>query len=400
MATRPAYVWTGSDWDDIGDKRVGALGASVTGKIDYATPTNLQTGTTYTFVSDDVNRITTASAGASALYTVPPQSSVTWAANAILRLVNYGAGAVTVEGGSGVTVQNTATTIGEFESAAVIRKGSDEWTLVPFGSKTGAIPAPSSVEYLVIAGGGGAGDGAGAGGAGGYRSSVNGETSGGGASAESPFSISPGTSYTVTVGGGGGAGANGSNSVFGSITSTGGGSCLGSSSNGTSGGSGGGGGRTGNVGGAGTANQGFAGGNASSTAGGGGGGAGAVGGAAGTGVGGSGGNGVASSITGSSVTLAGGGGAWGNTTAGAAGSGGGGAGTTGGGGSAQNGTANTGGGAGAGGSTSGSGGSGVVIIRHNRLNATATTTGSPTVSTQGEYTVYVFNASGTIEWAA
>jgi hypothetical protein len=27
MATRPAYVWTGSDWDDIGDKR---LGASVT----------------------------------------------------------------------------------------------------------------------------------------------------------------------------------------------------------------------------------------------------------------------------------------------------------------------------------------------------------------------------------
>jgi hypothetical protein len=27
MATRPAYVWTGTDWDDIGDKR---LGASVT----------------------------------------------------------------------------------------------------------------------------------------------------------------------------------------------------------------------------------------------------------------------------------------------------------------------------------------------------------------------------------
>ena len=78
------------------------------------------------------------------------------------------------------------------------------------------------VEYLVIAGGGAGGSGYGAGGgAGGYRCSVAGESSGGGASAESALSLVAGT-YTVTVGAGGSS-ANGSNSVFSTITSIGGG---------------------------------------------------------------------------------------------------------------------------------------------------------------------------------
>jgi hypothetical protein len=40
MATRPAYVWTGSDWDDIGDKRLGAsvtaLNTALGSKLDVA----------------------------------------------------------------------------------------------------------------------------------------------------------------------------------------------------------------------------------------------------------------------------------------------------------------------------------------------------------------------------
>lgn len=60
-----------------------------------------------------------------------------------------------------------------------------------------------NIEYVVIAGGGGGGQTYGAGGgAGGYRSSVSGESSGRGASAETAFSVGAGT-YTVTVGGGG-----------------------------------------------------------------------------------------------------------------------------------------------------------------------------------------------------
>jgi hypothetical protein len=87
-----------------------------------------------------------------------------------------------------------------------------------------------NVDYLVVAGGGGGGAiNAGGGGAGGYRCSVTGENSGGGASAEAPLTLSAGA-YTVTVGAGGvgglfsgSAAASGSNSVFATITTIGGG---------------------------------------------------------------------------------------------------------------------------------------------------------------------------------
>ena len=60
---------------------------------------------------------------------------------------------------------------------------------------------PVALYYLVIAGGGGGGGATrgGGGGAGGYRSNMPGESSGGGASAESPFELYSGLSYTVTV---------------------------------------------------------------------------------------------------------------------------------------------------------------------------------------------------------
>ncbi len=54
--------------------------------------------------------------------------------------------------------------------------------------------SPYPCEYVVIAGGGsGGGTVGGGGGAGGYRSNVLGESSGGGASAESALSLSAGT---------------------------------------------------------------------------------------------------------------------------------------------------------------------------------------------------------------
>ena len=255
-----------------------------------------------------------------------------------------------------------------------------------------------SVDFLVIAGGGG-GDsnrGAGGGGAGGYRCSVTGESSGGGGAAESKVNVVSGA-YTVTIGAGGVGrpyngtpdSANGSNSVFGSITSLGGG--WGNSNNrspphnGNSGGSGGGAGgavSNGGTGGAGTTGQGYAGGSVSgdatagdNEAGAGGGGAGAVGGSTSTRTqAGAGGSGVSSSITGTAVTRGGGGGGGKNgasSGAGAGGAGGGGAGCAGSGTQsglfATAGTANTGGGGGAGGANAANGangGSGIVIIRY------------------------------------
>ena len=84
------------------------------------------------------------------------------------------------------------------------------------------------VEWLVVAGGGGSGtgnDAPGGGGAGGFRNSFGSENTGGGLSGEAVLSnVAPDgtTTYTVTVGAGGSQ-ADGSNSVFNTITSTGGG---------------------------------------------------------------------------------------------------------------------------------------------------------------------------------
>jgi hypothetical protein len=231
-------------------------------------------------------------------------------------------------------------------------------------------------DYLVVAGGGGSyRDASGGGGAGGLRSTVT--ATGGGGSLESALSLTASTNYTVTIGAGGTGAANGSNSVFSSITSTGGGYGNDYEGSGASGGSGGGAGWDAdppdNAGGAGTASQGYAGTKGfrvgsptSSGAGGGGGGAGAAAGSTSTGTGGAGGAGVTTAISGVSTTYAGGGGGWGGTTGGAGGAGGGGAGyggsaTTG---AGTNGTANTGGGAGGARGQNQSGGSGIVIVRY------------------------------------
>ncbi len=216
-----------------------------------------------------------------------------------------------------------------------------------------------NVEYLVVAGGGGGGSGnyAGGGGAGGLLTGTG-------------FAVTA-QGYAITVGGGGASATSGSNSVFSTVTATGGGK-GGSASNGVpdTGGSGGGGSPT-TSGAAGTGGQGYAGGNGNQTttyAGGGGGGSGGVGANAGVNIGGNGGIGTASSISGSSVTYAsgGGGGAYGGT-AGTASAGGGGNGNSTG--AGYNATANTGGGGGGAGTTGsaadgGAGGSGIVIIRY------------------------------------
>lgn len=261
------------------------------------------------------------------------------------------------------------------------------------------IPKQSlTCDYLVIAGGGGGGGnytpaggvGGGGGGAGGLRSTVG--ATGGGGALESALSLSSNVSYTVTIGAGGvggltnGAtglkGANGSNSVFSTITATGGGygGAQDASTPNQIGGTGGSGGGSyyGQSGGTGTANQGYNGGaGATGTTfnAGGGGGAGAVGVNANNATP-SGGAGVSISAlaaptqTGINNFYAGGGGGGayiGN--AGAGGSGGGGAGSANNGGQPTSAYPNTGGGGGGAGYTQlavngANGGSGLVIVRY------------------------------------
>lgn len=277
---------------------------------------------------------------------------------------------------------------------------------------------PPAVEYLVVAGGGSGGSAvAGGGGAGGLLQGIT--------------SVPNGQTLLVTVGGGGASatgtkGNTGSDSVFGSITSAGGGGGA-SAYNGTtpanagSGGSGGGAATYDSSGtvyafGQGTSGQGNAGGivvqgtagaGQSMTAGGGG--AGTVGLSPGeyNGFPPNGGAGMASAISGTATTYAGGGGGQVvvNTVYGygAGGVGGGGAAGTTSGGNGTAGTANTGGGGGATwGSTnpSGAGGSGIVIVSYPDVYAAPTaTTGSPTVSTSGSGSIAFNGSSAYIRYA-
>ncbi len=269
-----------------------------------------------------------------------------------------------------------------------------------------AVSAPNNVvSYMVVAGGGGAGTG----------SNVSGQTGGAGGGAGgfretkspvTPYTASPlcgastpgnvitvtATAFPITVGGGGAGGCQtgpftsgfqgtvGSNSIFSTITSAGGGKGgAGGPSPGGDGGNGGSGGGAGaNNCTAGSGNtppttpaQGTNGNTGASNAGGAGGGATAAGGASTNNNGGDGGAGATTNISGSPVARAGGGGGGAPGSKGTGGTGGGGEGREGPNGSGADGTANTGGGGGGAVSSSnciptsgGNGGSGVVIIRY------------------------------------
>ena len=264
---------------------------------------------------------------------------------------------------------------------------------------TGLIDNPPTfdVDYLVVAGGGaggtGSGIGGGGGGAGGLRTSF-GSSSGGGASAETALALLVATNYTVTVGAGAGgptsgntSGPSGSDSVFSTITSLGGGGGTTYDPPGISGGSGGGSYR-GGVG-AGTANQGFDGGvSVSGSSSGGGGGAGGAGQNSNynTSTVGNGGDGLEVNIIGGTGNYYAGGGGGGRylSEPGGPGVGGSAIGGNGGSGSAGgNGSTNTGSGGGgaANSQNGGSGGSGVVILRYpNTYTISETTSGGNVLS--------------------
>ncbi len=281
---------------------------------------------------------------------------------------------------------------------------------------TTQITGAYAVNYLIVAGGGGGGS-SGSGGGGGAGGLLSGSTS-----------LLPGSTYSVSVGAGGTAGAysstiptNGGDSSFASLTAIGGGRGgywdIGNGGNGGSGGGGGGGSAT--TGGAATVGQGNAGGSATGAANygsGGGGGAGAVGGNGNGSAGAAGGVGSVTTlittaqatsasvgqVVSSSVYFAGGGGGGIYYAAGGlGGSGGGGNANAGSGQAGSAGGTNTGGGGGGGGSNGsnlpagGAGGSGCVIISVPTAKYTGTTTGSPTVVTNGSNTVMIFKSSGT-----
>jgi len=374
---REIYAESGSvGSESVADRIIGAIPAanatsSTFGSLDFYLPNY----TSSNYKSYSVDSVTENNSTTQASWLLAGLWSTTTAVSTIAVSLQSGGNFVqystfSLYGVSALGV--TPTKAPKATGGSIIQTDGTYWYHAFLSSGTFTPATSLSCDVLVVAGGGSGGSGTGGGGgAGGYRSTT---------------ALSVSSAITVTVGAGGagsGTANNGNDSVFSSITSTGGGQGGGNLANGFDGGSGGGSRYNGNGGISSPVTspvQGYAGGSSTSGTytpnygGSGGGGAGGVG---GNGTGTTGGNGGAGSNAhstwlstvglGVSGYLAGGGGGgtYGGGTPGSAGSGGAGAGvyTS----AANNATANTGsggGGSGNNGSTNGSGGSGLVIVRY------------------------------------
>lgn len=107
----------------------GATGAAGGGIAGF----NAQTGTTYTLVGSDVNKLVTTSNASAIVVTVPPS---VYSANDVINVQNIGVGLTSFAQGSGVTITSTGATStapvlrARFSTASIICTSSNVFTIV------------------------------------------------------------------------------------------------------------------------------------------------------------------------------------------------------------------------------------------------------------------------------
>lgn len=93
---------------------------------------NIQTND-YTLVLGDGYKVVEMNKATAVNLTVPPNSSVAFPIGTIIEVFQYGAGQVTVVPGSGVTIRSPVGKLkisGQYSSAALRKRATDEWVLV------------------------------------------------------------------------------------------------------------------------------------------------------------------------------------------------------------------------------------------------------------------------------
>jgi hypothetical protein len=97
---------------------------------------NTQTGTSYTTVLGDNGKLVTQSNASAITTTIAPNSSVDYPTGAQITFAQYGAGQVTIQGGSGVTVVSTGATAAtpklraQYSTATAIQTSLNNWLVV------------------------------------------------------------------------------------------------------------------------------------------------------------------------------------------------------------------------------------------------------------------------------
>lgn len=96
---------------------------------------NNQTGTTYTLVLSDSNKLIRLSNASPITLTVPPNSSVAFNTGTVITLEQLGAGLLTIAAGSGVAINayGGLNSAGQYAGLSLIKVDTDTWTL--FGGK-------------------------------------------------------------------------------------------------------------------------------------------------------------------------------------------------------------------------------------------------------------------------
>jgi len=111
--------------------------SSVQTQVDTKTPKlislNAQTGTTYTLVLGDADKLVEMNNAAANTLTVPPNSSVAFSTGTQIIVVQKGAGTTTIAAGSGVTLLSKDSALGiggQYGAATCIKIATDTWYVI------------------------------------------------------------------------------------------------------------------------------------------------------------------------------------------------------------------------------------------------------------------------------
>ena len=98
------------------------------------TAINTQTGTTYTLALADKGKIVEMNNASANTVTIPTNASVAFPTGSRVDIVQYGAGATTVEGDTGVTVNGVSAGSGDLDAqyagVTLYKRATDEWIVV------------------------------------------------------------------------------------------------------------------------------------------------------------------------------------------------------------------------------------------------------------------------------
>ena len=131
---------TAASWDTVSQvpsqtgnsgKYLTTDGTSASWNDPNLVTTNAQTGTTYTLVLSDRDKLVTLSNASAITLTVPLNSSVAYPTGSIVNIQQIGAGQVTVSGAAGVTINGTGTvTRTQWSAASLLKTATNTWTLI------------------------------------------------------------------------------------------------------------------------------------------------------------------------------------------------------------------------------------------------------------------------------